>query len=298
MAWRAFVRAAGAEYHHFLRSAEGLQARQSTVRHRGVVVGTVEDLELVPDLSRVIVHARMNRHAKQALNENTRFYIVSPRVGVEGISGLSTIVSGVYIEMDPAEGSKTQDAFVGMEEPPLLRPDTGGRSFTLSAPDLGSLTRGSSITYHDVSVGEVQGYSLSPDGQGVTVTAFIRAPYDRLVHPETRFWNAGGVDLTVGSQGLRVRANSLQQVISGGVAFETPAAALTMERPVRKARRSRCTTRSGTPLVSRAASKLSTLPGSAATFAASTPALPWSWRGCLSVPCVTRSSATSRARRR
>ena len=204
------------------RNADGLQERQSAIRHRGVVVGTVEQLELAPDLSRVIVHARMTRSAKQALNENTSFYVVSPHVGVEGISGLSTIVSGVYIEMEPASGSKSQDAFVGLEEPPLLRPDTAGRSFTVTAPDLGSLTRGSPISYHGVSVGEAEGYKLAPDGRQVTVTIFIREPYDRLVHPETRFWNAGGVDVSVGAQGVRIRASSWQQLLSGGIAFETP----------------------------------------------------------------------------
>jgi paraquat-inducible protein B len=204
------------------RNAEGLTERQSVIRHRGVVVGRVEELELAPDLSHVIVHARMIRSAKQALNENTRFYIVAPHVGVEGITGLSTIVSGVYIEMEPARGTRAQDSFVGLEETPLLRPDTEGRSFVLTAPDLGSLARGSPISYHGISVGEVQGYALAPDGQSVSVTTFIRAPYDRLVHPETRFWNAGGVDVSVGAQGIRVRANSFQQLLGGGIAFETP----------------------------------------------------------------------------
>jgi paraquat-inducible protein B len=222
---RAFV-THGPDVTISFRNAEGLQERQSTIRHRGVVVGRVEELELVPDLSRVIIHARMSRSAKQALNENTQFYIVSPHVGVEGISGLSTIVSGVYIEMEPANGSKSQDSFVGLEEPPLLRPDTPGRSFTVSAPELGSLARGSPISYHGISVGEVEGYSLAPDGRSVSATAFIRAPYDRLVHPETRFWNAGGVDVSVGAQGVRVRASSWQQLVGGGIAFETPSTAL------------------------------------------------------------------------
>ena len=222
---RAFV-ARGPDVSISFRSAEGLQERQSTIRHRGVEVGRVEELELSPDLSRVIVHARMSRSAKQALNENTQFYIVAPHVGVEGISGLSTIVSGVYIEMEPAAGSKSQQSFVGLEEPPLLKPDTAGRSFVVSAPELGSLTRGSPISYHGVSVGEVEGYSLAPDGQRVTATIFIRAPYDQLVHPETRFWNAGGVDVSVGSQGVRLRASSVQQLLGGGIAFETPPTAL------------------------------------------------------------------------
>jgi paraquat-inducible protein B len=211
------------------RTAEGLTERQSVIRHRGVTVGRVEELELAPDLSRVIVHARMTRGVKQALNENTQFYIVAPHVGVEGITGLSTIVSGVYIEMEPYAGSKAQESFVGLEEAPILRPDAEGRSFVMTAPELGSITRGSPISYRGISVGEVEGYVLAPDGRSVTVTTFIRAPYDRLVHPETRFWNAGGVDVSVGAQGVRIRATSFQQLLGGGIAFETPEPALAGE---------------------------------------------------------------------
>jgi paraquat-inducible protein B len=208
------------------RSAEGLQERQSTIRHRGVTVGRVEQVELSPDLTRVIVHASMTRAVKGSLSENTQFYIVAPHVGIEGITGLSTIVSGVYIEMEPGTGTTTRQAFTGLEEPPLLRSDAQGTAFTITAPDLGSLTRGSGISYRGVSVGEVEGYALSPDKRGIVVTAFIRAPFDQLVHPETRFWNAGGVDVAVGAQGVRIRASSVQQLLGGGIAFDTPATAL------------------------------------------------------------------------
>ena len=206
--------------------AEGLQPRQSTVQHRGVTVGTVERLELVSDMSKVIVHARMTRAAAKWLTENTRFYIVAPHVGVEGISGLSTLVSGAYIEMSPGKGTKEQREFIGLDDAPVLDPSTAGRTFTMTTPDLGSLTRGSPISYHGVSVGEVEDYAVAPDGQHIDVRAFIRAPHDLLVHADTRFWNAGGVDVSVGAQGLRIRANSWQQLLSGGIAFETPAESL------------------------------------------------------------------------
>jgi paraquat-inducible protein B len=120
----------------------------------------------------------------------------------------------------PSEESKRD--FVGLDEPPALAPDTKGRSFTLLASDLGSLTRGSPISYNGITVGEVEDYVLRPNNKGVTVTAFVRSPFEELVHPETRFWNAGGVDLTLGSQGLRIRANSWEQLLSGGIAFATP----------------------------------------------------------------------------
>ena len=209
------------------KDAEGLQAGQTKIQHRDVDIGTVQAVELTPDMSRVIVHARMTRQAVQYLNEDARFYLVAPHVGVGGISGLSTIVSGSYIEMVPGKDGEPQRNFVALDEPPILPPDTHGRSFTLQAPDLGSLTRGSPISYNGVAVGEVEGYTLAPDGTHVTVAAFIREPWDNLVHPETRFWNAGGVDLTAGAEGIRVRASSWQQLLSGGIAFETPQKVLT-----------------------------------------------------------------------
>jgi paraquat-inducible protein B len=205
------------------RNVDGLQAGQTKVQHRNVDLGTVESLELTPDMSHVIVHARMTRQATSHLTPNTRFAIIAPHVGVGGISGLSTIVSGSYIEMYPGKPSEeAKREFVGLDDPPALSPDTRGRSFTLLANDLGSLTRGSPISFNGINVGEVEDYQLRPNNKGVEVTAFVRSPYEDLVHPETRFWNAGGVDLTLGSQGLRIRANSWEQLLSGGIEFATP----------------------------------------------------------------------------
>ncbi len=221
LAWRALADHGPAITISF-KVADGLQAGQTKIQHRNVDLGVVESLQLTADMSRVIVHARMTREAADYLNENTRFAIIAPRVGVGGISGLSTLVSGSYVEMYPGKAGRPQRAFTGLDEPPALPPDTPGRFFILDSADLGSLTRGSPISYRGMTVGEVEDYVLSPDGQGVRVTAFIRAPYDHLVHPETRFWNAGGVDLTIGTQGVRFRANSWQQLLAGGIAFETP----------------------------------------------------------------------------
>jgi paraquat-inducible protein B len=221
LAWRALADR-GAAITISFRTVDGLQAGQTKIQHRNVELGTVESLELAPDMSHVIVHARMKREATDHLTEDTRFAIIAPHVGVGGISGLSTIVSGSYIEMYPGKDGAPKRQFIGLEEPPVLPPDTRGTSFTLRSGDLGSLTRGAPISYRGVNVGEVEDYTLLPGTQGVRVTAFIRSPQDALIHPETRFWNAGGVDLTVGTQGLRIRANSWEQLLSGGIAFETP----------------------------------------------------------------------------
>jgi len=207
-------------------AAQGLQPGQATIQHLNAVVGTVTSLHLSHDMRRVIVRARMIRRVTPYLTDSTTFYIVTPHLGVGGISGLSTIVSGAYIEMYPGKAGKPRRRFVGRDNPPIVPPGSPGRYFTLSAPDLSSLTMGSPVTYRGIEVGVVSAYALAADGHDVNVTTFIRSPHDRLVHPGTHFWNAGGVAMTLGASGLQLRANSWQQLLAGGVAFETPAAAM------------------------------------------------------------------------
>ena len=207
--------------------AEGIEAGDTKIRHKDVDLGTVESTFLNPEMSRVFVRARMRRSVIDHLTANARFWIVRPRVGVGGISGLSTLVSGSYIEMypGPADGAE-QRSFVGLDDPPALTPDTPGRSFTLHTSDLGSLTNGSPLNYRGIAVGEVEGYQLDASGKQIDVYAFVRSPFEKYVTSQTRFWNSGGIDLNVGVQGLRFRASSWQQLISGGVSFDTPDTAL------------------------------------------------------------------------
>jgi paraquat-inducible protein B len=201
-------------------SAEGIEAGRTRVMLRNVEVGLVEFLDLSRDLSRVEVHARMRSDLREHLTSGTRFWVVRPRLGVGGVSGLGTLFSGVYIEMEPGKGNRTEN-FKGLEEPPVLPPSGEGKTFVLRAKGLGSLSRGSPVYYRGVSVGEVLGATLSPDAQSVSVNIFVRGPHDILVRPETRFWNASGVEISAGGGGFKARAESLQAVILGGIAFDT-----------------------------------------------------------------------------
>jgi paraquat-inducible protein B len=216
----------GAEITISFSAAQGLQPGQATIQHLNAVVGTVTSLHLTRDMRRVIVHARMIRQVTPYLTDTTIFYVVTPHLGVGGISGLSTIVSGSYIEMYPGKDGQPRQRFVGLDNPPIVPPGSPGRYFTLRTADLSSLSDGSPVTYRGIDVGVVAAYALAADGHDVSVTTFIRAPHDRLVHPGTHFWNAGGVSMTLGASGLQLRANSWQQLLAGGVAFETPVAAM------------------------------------------------------------------------
>ncbi|HTX24455.1 MAG TPA: MlaD family protein [Steroidobacteraceae bacterium] len=220
LAWRALA-ARGPEITIAFNDAGALQPGQTSIRYKGVDVGQVERVELTPNVSRVLVHARMSRAIEPYLAAGARFWIVQPRVGAQGISGLATLVSGAYIEMYPGRGAAERH-FTGLEEPPVLQPNSRGTSLTLLSPNAGQLIPGAPITYRGIDVGEIQGYELARSRTQVEIYAFVRAPYDRLVHPQTRFWNAAGIDLTAGAQGLSLRVSSWEQLLAGGVAFDTP----------------------------------------------------------------------------
>ena len=204
-------------------SADGLTAGQTKVRHKAVDLGTVRSINLSRDMSHVVVRVEMRREATRVLTDRARFWVVRPRLTPGNISGLETIVSGSYIELDPGQpDSKPQRRFTGLEEPPAVRSDEPGRTFSLHAARLGSLGSGSPIFYHDVTVGEVLGYDAGAPGDPVTVHAFVRDPYAQYVHDGSFFWNASGLSVEAGANGLKLQLESIQAVLAGGIAFDTP----------------------------------------------------------------------------
>jgi len=207
-------------------NAEGLEAGKTKVKYKDVEVGLVKHVAISEDLSRIVVTAAMVKGADRFLNQDTRFWIVRPRIGAAGVSGLGTLVSGAYVEVDPGAGEPTT-RFTGLEEPPPIRSDIAGRRYHLRAVRLGSISRGSPIYYHDIQVGQVLNYELADDQKSLNVDVFVAAPHDQLVRDNSRFWNASGFDISLGAGGVDVSVESLQSLLAGGIAFDTP----TIDRP-------------------------------------------------------------------
>ncbi len=202
------------------RTAEGLEAGKTELRYKEVVVGRVDAVSLSEDRKRVIASVRLARSAASLAVEDSNFWVVRPRIGVGGISGLATLVSGAYIGADAGVSTEDRKAFVGLEVPPFVLRGEPGRSFVLRAPDLGSLDVGSPIFYRRTRVGRVVGYTLDAEKDELLVQIFVEAPYERLVNNRSRFWNASGFDFTLNASGLTVDTQALTSVIAGGVAFE------------------------------------------------------------------------------
>ena len=208
-------------------TAEGLTAGQTRIRHKAVDLGTVRRITLSHDMQHVIVQADMRREADPFLTASARFWVVRPRLSGGNISGLDTLLSGGYIEMDPGRPSGPErTSFDGLEEPPAVRSDEPGRSFVLKADRIGSISSGSPVFFRDIAAGEVLGYDVHPaerrEDTFINVHVFIRSPYDHFVHDGTYFWNTSGVAVQLGAEGVRLQLESLQALLSGGIAFDTP----------------------------------------------------------------------------
>lgn len=203
-------------------TAEGLEPGRTEVRFKEVVVGRVTHVSFGKERERVLVRISLAKSVESLAVQDTRFWVVRPRVGAAGISGLSTLLSGVYIGVDAGESKDSRTEFVGMESAPLILRGEPGRSFALDARDLGSLDVGSPLYYKRTRVGRVVGYSLDPDADRVTVQVFVESPYEKLVTPQSRFWSASGINVALDAGGLSVNTQSLASVFAGGLAFSNP----------------------------------------------------------------------------
>jgi len=204
-------------------TAEGLEAGKSKVKYREVEVGTV-DLIRLQDADHVEVHCSLDKGTRPYLTKSAKFWVVRPRVGSGGISGLGTLVSGAYLTFrNGKESDPRERRFTGLETPPLSAEDTPGLPIVLHTDHLGGLDTGDPIFFRDIHVGDVAGWELSKDGKTVDVQVEIGSSHAHLVRANSHFWNAGGVELSLGSGGLDVKTESLQSILAGGVAFDSPA---------------------------------------------------------------------------
>ena len=204
------------------RSAEGVEAGKTSIKFKEIEIGKVTGVNLSRDFSRILVTAKMEKSAEGLIVKDASFWIVKPRVTLSGVSGIGTLLSGNYIRFEPGESRETGHNFVGLETPPPATSGLPGREFVLRSDTLGSLGIGSPVYYRRLNVGQVISYGLADDGKSVYIRIFLNTPFDRFVTSNTQFWEASGIDLSVGARGLSVQTESLLSLLVGGIAFETP----------------------------------------------------------------------------
>ncbi len=213
-------------------NAEGIIAGKTPVLCRNVNIGTVGNVELSKDLNRVIVDLAMARESVNLLKTDTQFWVVKPRYGGSGISGLGTIVSGSYLELQPGIKKEERRHFAGLENPPVTPPGVPGLHLKLTAEQAGGVNPGSSIIYKGINVGKIESRIFHPENGQVEFGAFVNGDYARLIGRNTKFWNLSGIDLQFGANGFQLRSGTLESLISGGVTFSEPEDRKVLTQPV------------------------------------------------------------------
>lgn len=204
------------------KTGSGLTANKTEVKYRNVVIGHVSDVELSNDQKSVNATIKLSKQAESFTRKDSQFWVVRPRIGAGGVSGIDTLLSGDYIGADIGQSNARSKNFTGLENPPPITYGEPGKRFMLHTEDLGSLDIGSPVYYRKIPVGQVVAYALDGDGKGVNIEVFIHSPNDAYVTENTRFWNASGVDVNVGANGFSVKTESLSSILVGGIAFRAP----------------------------------------------------------------------------
>ncbi len=202
------------------KTAEGLEAGKTKIKYKDVEIGLVKTITLSPNRKGIVVTAELSKQSEEFLREDTRFFVVRPRITAGGVSGLGTLLSGGFIGIDIGKSRESRRDFIGLEVAPIVTGEEPGRQFMLRADDLGSTDVGTPVYFRRVTVGQVVATALNKDGKGVTFTIFIQAPYDQYVTKETRFWNASGIDVSLDAMGIQVRTESVMSILVGGIAFQ------------------------------------------------------------------------------
>ncbi len=203
-------------------TGEGIEVGSTKIRAKSVEIGRVESLELNDNLKSVLVTARIAEKNQHLLKADSFFWVVRPRIGKGGVSGVGTLLSGAYIELAPGTSNDMSDNFIGLENPPVTLAGTTGLHITLDSSGYHSLQRGDSILFRGIEVGKIESVYFNAKERTVYYDALIEKPYDKLITTNTKFWAINGFELDISADGVRLQTGTLESMITGGVSFDVP----------------------------------------------------------------------------
>ena len=203
-------------------TAEGIEIDSTKIKLREITVGTVTDLKLNDSFDGISITARMNKNTEGLLKQDTEFWVVKPRIGRGGISGLSTILSGAFIELSPGSNGSTRTDFIGLETPPVTPVGTPGLHITLDSSGQRAMDIADPVMFRGIQVGQIEYVHFNQEERVVYYNAFIESPYDALITTNTRFWEINGMEVDISANGFRVETGTLETFLGGGVAFDVP----------------------------------------------------------------------------
>jgi paraquat-inducible protein B len=206
---------------HFL-TAEGMEAEKTKIKSRNVDIGEVSSIELNQNGNGVIVTAKIKKSAEQFLLADSKFWVVSPQISHTGVSGLSTLISGVYIEISPGISDEERYVFDALNSPPLTPSGTPGLHITLNSNDQFAYKKGDPIIYKGLTVGQFEDIYFNFEERVVYYNAFIKAPYHQLITSNTKFWDVSGLQLDLNADGISIKTGNFETMLTNGATFGIP----------------------------------------------------------------------------
>jgi len=203
-------------------TADGIVAGKTEVRYKGLPAGLVKEVELDADLNSVNVEIEMVKRTESVLTKDSVFWLVQPEVSLSGISGLDTITGGNYIGFRPGDSTTAprMRSFTALPSPPPIPESTPGLHLVLRADRKGSVQPGTKVYYRQIAVGEVTSVGLDELRSGVSFNVYIPEEHAGLVSNQSRFWNASGWTFSGNLSGFKLRTESVESMLVGGIAFD------------------------------------------------------------------------------
>jgi paraquat-inducible protein B len=212
----------GPEVEIHFKTASGLVAGKTKIKYLDVEVGLIESIHFSEDRESVIATAKLELEAEDLLREDTRFWVVTARLGAGAVSGLDTLLSGAYVQLAAGGGAPGTRSYTALDLPPVTPPGAPGMHLELVTRESPSLGPGNPVLYHGYKVGRVESMKFDPEEKILRYKLFIDAPFHKLVDSSVRFWNQSGVSVSLNADGLAISTGSLETILLGGVAFDTP----------------------------------------------------------------------------
>lgn len=219
--WMLFqhLNSTGPKIYLKLPTADGLEVGKTQIKALNVNVGVITDIALSESYDHIIATAQMSKDAQRMLREDTLFWVVKPRIGKDGVSGLDTLLSGSYLQLQPGHGSQFQDSFTVLDLPPVAPTDAKGLRLILTHKEAGKLSVGDPVIYEGFTVGRVEKTGYDVEQKQAEYQLFVFSPYDKLVTENAHFWLNSGLSLKMNAEGIDVNVPSIETLLKGGVTF-------------------------------------------------------------------------------
>ncbi len=201
---------------------ESLVAGQSVVKFRNIPAGKVIKIYADEESDGVVVVVRMNnKQSKPYLTEHAKFWIIKPEVGLSGISGLDTLISGTYINVYSKAGGKNfKENFIGLTQP--YRDSKEGEYFHLVSSTGENTSVGTPIYYKNIKVGQVEHLYLGLDNKNIHIIVFIDKQYSSYVHDDSKFWTKSTMNVNFAKGNIDVSIAPINHLLQGGIVFSSP----------------------------------------------------------------------------